>query len=444
VFAGLQNVLGVAVALAVVAGTPPATAATRAAEFTLPAPADVDVCAYPSVATLADGRVICVYSGVQKQPAGKMALFATYSPDDGATWSPPQRLLDTPGQHDYDSSIIVIGSRMIVSSTTTPVGEKAIRDSETWAVRSEDDGRTWSKPYQIPMGRRYTSGKTNNGIVLADGTALLGYTWENNLELGAKSLAGEGDMDEVNAALISFDEGRTWTSSEGVGLDQRKAPRAVDAINGLCEPAIVECDDASVYMLCRTGLTQLYETRSTDGGRSWAEAEPAPFVSHNAPAALCKFTGSRSGVLAVWNNSPRDRWPLSVAASIDGCRTWTPPRDIALREGLESSYPCCTQTPDGQLLVVYQQQREGGRDIVGVKFPPEWLFESESQATLAAHVTTTVRGEQPALAVEPPVEVGHFPFMPKPVITPDGTWLAYIIQHEGPGLEATTTTRRSK
>ena len=52
----------------------------------------------------------------------------------------------------------------------------------TVAVRSDDSGRSWSKPYDIPMGHRYTSGKINRGIVLRDGTAMFGYSWDMSLD----------------------------------------------------------------------------------------------------------------------------------------------------------------------------------------------------------------------------------------------------------------------
>jgi predicted neuraminidase len=399
--------------------------------FTLPAPAGCSVCAYPSVARLDGDRLMCVYSALVPTAQNKISLFATFSEDHGGSWSDPAMILATPGGQDYDSSIIVVGRRVIVSSTVTPLNDDTISSSRTMAVRSDDGGQNWSAPYEIPMGRRYTSGKTNNGIVLADGTALLGYTWEKNLEIGPLThLTSEGQMEEVNAVLMSFDEGRTWTSSQSVELTSRKEEQAVGAINGVCEPALIECDDGSIFMLSRTGLTNLYGSRSYDGGRSWTEPAPTPLVGHNAPAALCGFGGPRSGALVVWNNSPTDRWPLSVAASIDGCRTWTKPRDIALESGVESSYPCCTSTADGKLLVVYQQFHKGGRDIRGVKFDPAWMFTDDAALALP-------QDAEKELAAAAPEKLGHFTSMPKPVVLQDGTWALYFIDHEGPGLAPT-------
>lgn len=421
-FAGY--VVGGGAAAAVLAAAIPAVSG-EPERFTLPPPPGVSICAYPSVARLDDDRLLCVYSA-HRERAGKIYLVGTLSSDHGRTWSDPQVLVDTPDGNDYDPSIIVIGRRVIVSATTTPPHDPAITTSRTMAVRSEDGGRSWSAAYEIPMGRRYTSGKVNNGIVTVDGTALLGFTWEKNLDTGPrKQLDSEGEMEEVNAVLMSFDQGRTWASSESVELVARKADDAgANAINGVCEPALVECDDGSIFMLSRTGLANLYGCRSTNGGRSWSKPEPTPLVGHNAPAALCRFDGDRPGVLVVWNNSPQYRWPLCVATSFDGCRSWTSPREIAGEEEVEVSYPGCTQMGDGKLLVVYQQSRVGGRDIRGVRLDPAWVI-GDAESPKAE--------SQP----EPPKKLAHFPAMPKPAVLPDGTWAAYFIDHEGPGLSPT-------
>ena len=348
--------------------------------FVIPAPSNAKVCAYPSLARLSDDRLLCVFSAYDETRDRKIVVAGTVSADHGARGRSPQVLIDSPNGNDYDPSIVVIGSRVIVTATTTPPNDPAITTSRTVAIRSEDSGQRWSTSYEIPMGRHYTSGKVNNGIITRDGTALLGFTWEKNLETGRfEKLADEGQMEEVNAVLMSFDKGRTWAASESVELEVRK-PADADriAINGVCEPALVECDDGSIYMLSRTGATNLYGCRSINGGRTWSAAEKTSLVSHNAPADMCQFAGERRGVLVAWNNSPRDRWPLCVAASFDGCRTWTAAQVIEPLEGVESSYPSCIQAGDGKILVVYQQNKPEGRRIRGVRFDPAQIFANGS------------------------------------------------------------------
>lgn len=329
--------------------------------------------AYPSVGLLEDGRLLCVYSVRTTDDPRKFCIAGSFSSDHGLSWSAPVILINTPGANDYDPGLMIIGSRVIVTSTTTPMDNgPQITTSRTIAVHSDDGCASWSPPYDIPMGRRYTSGKVNNGIVLKNGSAIFGYTWEDNLEtVGA--LPGEGDMEEISAVMMSFDGGRTWASGEGVGLERRKPENRPHAINGLCEPALAECSDGSVYMLCRTGLEKLYELRSRDGGRTWGEPRASALTGHNAPAALCGFRSVHGeGMLVVWNNSPEHRWPLCVSASYDNCETWSAPITIAEIPGQQSSYPGCIQAADGTIIIVYQQQlADGGRNILCVRINPD-------------------------------------------------------------------------
>jgi len=344
--------------------------------FTLSSIDQYRIAAYPTIARLADERLLCTFSAIDKKTGDKAIIVGTFSENHGRSWGKPLVLIDSPGELDYDPNIIVIGSRLIVTSTTVPTTHaQYVSTSRTVAVRSEDNGKTWSKPYVTPMGHRYTSGKINTGIVLKDGTILFGYSWDAKLEKGGRI---KGDSEQVVHAglMISEDHGQSWSPSEDVVLRYRKSEDNKRAISGIDEPAIVECRDGSVYMLCRTGLDRLYECRSKDGGRTWSPPVASALTSFNAPASLCGFAGEKHGILAVWCNSPRERWPLCVAASYDDGTSWTPPRQLAMVEGFQSSYPGCTKAADGSLVVVWQQARpDRRREILGARFNPEWLQE---------------------------------------------------------------------
>ncbi|MDC0935316.1 exo-alpha-sialidase [Pirellulales bacterium] len=408
--------------------------------------------AYPTIDRLSDGRLLCVFSARPADSDNKLQVVATLSDDHGITWSSPEVVVNTSDGHDYDPCIVVIGTSVIVTATTTPLNESGITTSRIMAVRSDDGVRTWSQPFEIPTGRHYTSGKVNRGIVLENGTALLGFTWEKNLETGpAKRLDNEGQMEEVNAVLLSFDRGRTWASSESVELAKRRQAKDSIAINGVCEPALVECSDGSVFMLSRTGLTNLYSSRSHDHGRSWSAPEPTKLTGHNAPAALCRFGGERPGIAVVWNNSSHNRWPLSVAASFDNCQSWSAPRDITDGDGKQCSYPSCVEAADGSIVAIYQQDYDGGRKILGVRFPPAWITNggadrakpsSRIQQTSAGRRPPSNRDDKPRETEANDLQIAphrlqHFDSMPKPVTLSDGTLAALFLDHEGPGLPPT-------
>jgi len=344
---------------------------------------------WPCVALLDDGRILAVWAR-RAANAPDDAIVAAVSRDSGCTWTPPNTLIAIPEYIDADPSIVVSGPRVFVSCTAVPGG--GISTSTQWFVRSEDNGETWTQPYAVPFNHRYTCGKTHRGLRLASGALLLGYSWETNLEESGV-LSTEGQMDLRAGVMRSTDNGDTWTNGGDTHATFEKVSDG--AVSGTDEPALVQFDDGSLYMLMRTGASHLYEARSSDEGLTWRDVKPSPLIGSNAPAALAPFTaGDRKGIVAVWNNSTQ-RVPLSAAASFDGGVTWTRTRDIAQPyPGGQASYPSCVQTPDGALLAVWQQDFPAGRAVRMARFSLPWLLAQPSAAPDPA--TNNLGPESPA------------------------------------------------
>jgi hypothetical protein len=319
----------------------------------------------PCMARLDDGRLLLVWT-----PGGD-GILAAFS-ENGRDWSKPNAVLSTATAADYDPSIVVSGKRVLVTSTHADLS-KGITTSVTTCVRSEDNGKTWSARYNIPMNHRYTCGKCHHGLRLKSGTLLMGYSWDRKCEKG-ESLPGEGDMLLSAGVMISTDDGLNWKNGGDTGAAYDRL--GVGAVTGTDEPAIVELDDGSVFMLMRTGSDHLYQARSTDDGRTWTDVKPSPFVGHNAPAALCRFRlGDRRGILCVWDNNAQTRYPLCAAASLDDGKTWSEPKDIAGQtDGRQASYPTCEQAADGMLVAAWQQETPNGWDVRCARFSLQWLL----------------------------------------------------------------------
>ncbi len=345
----------------------------------------------PCLARLSDERMLLTWSRNTADGAD-FAVLGAFSADGGCSWSEPRVFLDAPGEVDADPSIVVDGARVLVTCTRTNFRE-GIRSSRTWCVRSEDNGRSWSEPYEIPMNRVYTCGKCHRGLRLKSGTLLMGYSWDVICEQG-QAHQSEGQMDLRAGVMRSTDGGLTWANGGDTHAEYDKVSGG--AVSGTDEPALAEMPDGSVYMLMRTGGTRLYEARSDDEGQSWRDVQPSPLAGTNAPAALCAFESEQGpGVLAVWNNA-RERLPLCAAVSFDGCQTWTAPRDIAAPylPGGQASYPSCERAPDGAFVVAWQQDVRGGRDVRIARFSLGWLLHGESVKTIVlfGESTTAPRG----------------------------------------------------
>jgi predicted neuraminidase len=336
----------------------------------------------PCVALIPGGKLIATWT-VWGSPS-KAKIVYSLSSDSGHNWTQPVTLIDNPGKADGDPSIVIDGEGIIVLSTTQPDPGKISR-TEFWMTRSDDDGKTWSKPVLAPHSHVYAEGKYSVGYRLKDGRLAIPYAWDIFCEKGLTP-ATEGEMDNRAGLLFSSDGGKNWVAEGDMHAEPiRLTPHAV---NGVDEPTVAVFDDGKIFALLRTGSDHLYQSWSTDNGATWSTPIPSPLQGHNAPAALWRLKGTGE-VVVVWDNSSSNRWPLEVALSSDGAKSWGKPRQLVSnkdgRPSWQASYPSVTQTADGAIFVVWQQDRADskGRDIRWARFNKDWLLQADVQAVLS-------------------------------------------------------------
>lgn len=296
-----------------------------------------EINAYPVVSRTATGRIFAAWS-VSGPRNNDGRIVGSYSDDGGKSWSDPVAVLDTPVQFDGDPCLIVDRDRLLVYSSSV-VPPNKINKSQIWMAASGDDGATWSEPQEIETRFKYFVGKRHIGVRLNDGTLVMPASYDiwAEKETPAKT---EGEMDLKAGVMLSKDGGRTWTPHIDLHIFEPKVTPF--STGGVVEPAIVELADGELYMLLRTGTQWLYESRSENGGRTWSKPVPSKLQGHNTPASLWRLDQNPKEIIAVWNNSPRNRFPLSVAISGDGGRSWSKPKDIARSDGPQISYPGIT------------------------------------------------------------------------------------------------------
>lgn len=331
----------------------------------------------PCIVRLEDDRLLLVWC-IAPRSQNTGCIVAAFSNDAGRTWSDRIELISPAPSALGDPSIVVSGSRIIVTATV-PHGPD-ISSTTITAVRSDDNGRTWGQPYQIAMNRRYVCGKVHPGLRLKSGTLLMGYSWDTILETGA-TVQLESEMRTRSGAMLSNDNGLTWHN--GGDFDAEYEPASRDTGRGVVEPTMVELSDGSLFMLTRTGSDHLYQARSTDEGQTWGDVGPSPLRAHNAPACLCTIEqDGQRGMLCVWDNA-MVRYPLCAAVSFDSGRTWSKPKEISDPDDKnEASYPGCTQAADGTIVAVWQEPRPSSTipqysDIRCARFTIDWILQED-------------------------------------------------------------------
>jgi predicted neuraminidase len=326
--------------------------------------------AYPVIARLSDGRLLCVFAAETAAIPPKMKISASTSRDGGNSWSRPTILFDHPNAEDADPNLLVDGDRVLAFSTTIPEPVKI--DHTLIYMRESNDGVHWSDEVLLKTPHRYIAGKIHQGHRLSDGTLVIGYAWDTWAEQGMVP-ASEGEMDIKSGLLRSTDGGKSWTA--GGDLYAQIPKTSPHSVSGLDEPATVVLADGRLMALLRASGTKLFQSWSSDGGKSWDTPQASRLRAHNSPAALWKLDGS-SDVLVAWDNSSTGRTPLAAALSSDGGKSWSEPKVIVdTKNTNQVSYPSVVQNRDGIMIVVWQQQLpQGGREIRMARFNRAWLF----------------------------------------------------------------------
>lgn len=208
---------------------------------------------------------------------------------------------------------------------------------EWWGMlmRSEDGGKTWSRPDRLPDG--ILGPIKNKPVQLANGDILC----PTSTERGGWRIYFE---------RIS-DQGKTW---------QATAPINDGFLIGAIQPSILVHPDGYLQAVGRTRQGWIFSTESIDQGRSWTPLSFLGLPNPNSGTDAVTLHDGRS--LLVYNHSHKDRTPLNLAISCNG-RRWKPVLILEDRPG-EFSYPAIIQAQDGRVHITYTWNRKKIRHVV--------------------------------------------------------------------------------
>ena len=329
---------------------------------------------WPTVCRLANGDILAVFSGDRDEhvcPFGKVQMVR--STDDGETWSAPVTIANGPID-DRDAGIVQLPDGEILVTYFTSIAYRTPKFLSTdwprtsdqywwrrhdekisdkvraaalgnWAVRSRDNGKTWSKPEKLAL-----KGQTPHGpILLKDGSLF---------QIGRSFTASRIGTSEKGFTIVSAerstDGGRTW---------QMLCPEIPD-MNGentkphmFHEPHAVELADGTLVGMVRYHGPDncMRQTVSKDGGRTWTPMAKSPMLG--LPPHLIALADGK--VVCVYGRRFSDPGFGEFAMiSDDGGATWDAANEISLAPSHcgDLGYPASCVLANGDILTVYYQQ----------------------------------------------------------------------------------------
>jgi len=296
--------------------------------------------------------------------------------DDGRTWDPARILPPFDAEcGEQDPSIMELSAGVLLINffrwRVVPPEEKdrllyptrqqydgSWSDVEgPWVIRSSDGGDTWeTRPVPVSSVPLPRAGTSDAALELPDGTLLLGFY-------------GADPGSRVCRAYVarSTDGGDTWGQPALIARD----PEGQLSFE---EPALARTREGHLVALLRCGepgsYQYLYQARSFDGGRTWADLIRTPMWGH--PAHVLAL---RDGRLVCSYGYRRPPYGVRACVSRDGGRTWDIQREIVLRDdggSRDVGYPSTAQLADGTLVTVYYIHGEDGiRHIVATRWQLE-------------------------------------------------------------------------
>lgn len=303
------------------------------------------VCCQVIVREMPNGDFLAFFqTGGPVEPHPDNRVYVSRSQDRGDTWDEPMLWMDF-GERAVTLTEVYVHGGAARAFFYTHNGRQF--DWQNYYCTSVDSGHTWRDVTPMPCLPRFS---VIRGLVtLPDGAWLLPYQrYEEGADFASLDAAGKtiGQSElsyPKNGALLSADQGKTWTRS-----GETRVPVDTFFWN---ENAVACLGGARLAMLIRTNEGCLYRADSADGGRTWSPAAPTDIPNPSAKIRLFNLPDGR--VALLHNPNPkvgmRNRNPLSLWISDDGMRTFKDRRDLVTFPGA-LSYPDGFVDQDGKTL----------------------------------------------------------------------------------------------
>ena len=305
----------------------------------------------PSAALTKGGRIFCVFSGdnVSADETVDNYTVCCCSEDGGSTFRPVFY-----AYHDHE---VRMSETLLFMSP-----EGVLYHFWTQSYHYFDGrGGIWCCTCENPDAEHPVFGEARricDGFMADNPTVLKSGRWLFPASVWTHLESAVRPFPEYEKACI-------WVSDDKGG-SLRFAGGVHTPVPDYTENTVFEKEDGTLVMLFRTkpyaGGINVSESR--DGGRTWSEA--GPFVL-SGPSSRFMVSRFPSGALLMVNHHHFEgRNNLTALLSYDDGKTF--PYSLLLDERSDVSYPSGNITADGRVIVAYDRERTGAREILLASF----------------------------------------------------------------------------
>lgn len=259
----------------------------------------------PIIRRMKDGSLICMFlTGGATEPRNDNVVSASYSYDDGCTWTKPVILFNHNCRGMWCTEIFN-EDEYPFAAVYTYHADCHYRELQTYCSESRDNGKTWSEPKSFPGQLNGCS--LRQGITLSNGDVLFPLYWQETW----------GDFEWTSSSMF----GNSWKFCCGVGIrhkgkkDWKRYGYLVNDEFPLWEPNAVEVSPGHIIMYLRNRSGYLYYSESFDYGHTWTDAKKSDILNSDTKVTLLKV---KNKILMINNAVATGRTHLEISGSDDG------------------------------------------------------------------------------------------------------------------------------
>ncbi len=308
----------------------------------------------PGIEVTPAGRVLVVwYTGGEREPHAENTIYLSISDDGGQSFGPPEMVAGPEiGFRTFDPTLWFDPRGrlwLIYNRGNKDAGEHYVY----YRLCTEPDAPClqWGPEQRVELGVPYAF-RINKPIVLANGEWLMPVTWAES------TIYDWHCRCNLQGVALSADQGETW-----------RLYGRVQAPEWALENMVIERRDGSLLMYLRSGENTIWQSNSTDGGRTWSPGESSGIDNPKSRFHLRRLASGKW--LLIKNLSPSERTGMAVYVSADEGGTWR--QAALLDERTKVSYPDATQTGDGAIWAVHDRDRNGEAEIILARFSEDDL-----------------------------------------------------------------------